>query len=87
VSQAVERVGRGNVAPTAEPALAPRTVQVLDHAAAAQAQGGQPLISSEHLLLDLLREGHGMAMTILRDFGVDTQQLEMKLLTMMRPTQ
>ena len=87
VSQAVERVGRGNVAPTAEPVLAPRTVQVLEHAAEAQAQGGQPLISSEHLLLGLLREGHGMAMTILRDFGVDAQQLKTKLLTAMQTEQ
>lgn len=87
VSQAVERVGRGAVAPTAEPALAPRTIQVLDYAAAAQAQGGQPLIGSEHLLLGLIREGHGMAMTILRDLGVDVQGLESKLLAMMQTDQ
>ncbi|MCE7987788.1 MAG: sigma-70 family RNA polymerase sigma factor [Caldilinea sp. CFX5] len=87
ISQAVERVGRGEVAPTTEPALAPRTVQVLDYAAEAQAQGGQPFIGSEHLLLGLLREGHGMAMTILRDLSVDTRQLETKLLTAMQSAQ
>lgn len=82
VSQAVERVGP----PTDEPKLAPRMVQVLDYAAEAQTQGGHSLIGSEHLLLGLLREGHGMAMTILQDLGIDAQQLEAKLLTMMHPT-
>lgn len=87
VSQAVERVGRGAVAPTTEPRLVPRMVQVLDYAAEAQAQGGQPFLGSEHLLLGLLREGHGMALTILRDLGINAQQLEAKLLAMMQPVQ
>lgn len=87
VSQAVERVGRSEVAPADEPKLAPRTVQVLDYAAEARTQGGQPFIGSEHLLLGLFREGHGMAMTILRDLGVDVQGLESKLLAMMQADQ
>ncbi len=87
VSQAVERVGRGEVTPTTEPTLVPRMMQVLDYATAAQTQGGQPFLGSEHLLLGLLREGHGMAMTILRDLGIDVQQLETKLLAMMHPAQ
>lgn len=87
VSQAVERVGRGEVAPTDEPRLAPRMVQVLDYAAEAQAQGGQPFIGSEHLLLGLIREDHGMAMTIFHDLGVDVQGLESKLLAMMQADQ
>lgn len=84
VTEAVERVGRGETPLTSEPAIVPRTVQVLDYAMAAQAQSNQPAISSEHLLLGLLREGHGMAMTILQELGVDPHQLETKLLAVMQ---
>ncbi len=80
IKRAIDQVGRGQESPLSEPTIVPRLVQVLDYAAAAKEQSSQPFIDAEHLLLGLLREGHGMAMTILHELGVDSNELQTRLI-------
>lgn len=86
VVETVERlVGRGQTAPDADPVLAPRVAHVLALATEAQMLMGHPQIGVEHLLLGIIREGHGMAVTILRELGADLEQVKMNLLDALKP--
>jgi ATP-dependent Clp protease ATP-binding subunit ClpC len=53
---------------------------VLELAEAAKLETHAPLIDTEHLLLGILREGGGMAVTLLQDLSVDLAELERQLL-------
>ncbi len=65
---------------TPAPHLVPRVLQVLDLAEAAKVETKVAQIDTEHLLLGILREGGGMAVTLLQDLGVDLAELERQLL-------
>lgn len=66
------------------PQLVPRVGQVLEFANTAREQTNAQYIDTEHLLLGILREGGGMAVTLLQDLGVDLPALERQLLATMR---
>ncbi|MEZ4664942.1 MAG: Clp protease N-terminal domain-containing protein [Caldilineaceae bacterium] len=53
----------------------PRAKQVLRLAAEAAQSNQAERIDTSHILLGLLAEGNGMAMTILRELGVNTEEL------------
>ncbi|MFN8494488.1 MAG: bifunctional nuclease domain-containing protein [Caldilineaceae bacterium] len=72
--------GRGLTAPMGEPVIVPRVIQVLEMAEEERRTHGQAEIGAEHLLLGILREGEGVAITILRELGVDLEQVRMQLL-------
>jgi RNA polymerase sigma factor (sigma-70 family) len=81
VARAVERlVGRGKSPPSTDPVLTPRVAHVLALATEAQMLMGHPQVGVKHLLLGIIREGQGMAMTILRELGADVKQMQVKLL-------
>ena len=65
---------------TPMPHLVPRMLQVLDLAQAAKEETHAAQIGTEHLLLGILREGGGMAVTLLQDLEVDLGMLEQQLL-------
>ncbi len=65
---------------TPAPHLVPRVLQVLELAEAAKAETNAAQIDTEHLLLGILREGGGMAVTLLQDLSVDLAGLERQLL-------
>lgn len=58
----------------------PRVLQVLELAEAAKHETQAPQIDTDHLLLGILREGGGMAVTLLQDLGVNLVLLEQQLL-------
>ncbi|MEZ4706887.1 MAG: DUF151 domain-containing protein [Caldilineaceae bacterium] len=74
-----EKVGCGQTPLFGERMLAPRAKQVLRLAAEAVQSSQAERIDTNHVLLGLLAEGAGMAMTILRELGVDTEELEKQL--------
>jgi RNA polymerase sigma factor (sigma-70 family) len=73
-------IGRGELAPVGEPMLVPRLAQVLEFAAEEQHKLGHPMIGTGHLLLGLVQEGEGMAITILRHLQVDLDQVRTRTL-------
>lgn len=84
IDAAIDRlVGRGDSSSWEEPIIVPRVATVLSLAVAASQQGRQSYIGTEHLLLGLLQEGNGMAITLLRDLGVDPVQVQVRLLELM----
>jgi ATP-dependent Clp protease ATP-binding subunit ClpC len=66
--------------PTPAPHLVPRVLQVLELAETVKNETNAAQIDTEHLLLGILREGGGMAVTLLQDLGVDLVELERQLL-------
>jgi len=80
IAEVFERlVTRGQVSPFHEPVLVPRVIQVLELAEEERHKYGQAEIGAEHLLLGILREGDGMAITILRELGVDLEQVQAQM--------
>ena len=73
-------IGTGSSA-RAMPQLVPRVIQVLELANVTREETGARYIGTEHLLLGILREGSGMAVTLLQDLAVDLAALEQQLLT------
>ncbi len=75
VRQAVEFViGRGTKPSTGETGLTPRAKRVIELAIDEARQLGQNYIGTEHLLLGLLREGEGVAASVLNSFGIALEQ-------------
>lgn len=79
-------VGRGQTPSPAEPVIVPRAVQVLELAEEERRTLGQPQIEADHILLGLIDEGHGMAMTILHELGVEPDQVQAKIRAAIKST-
>ncbi|GAB4560247.1 MAG: ATP-dependent Clp protease ATP-binding subunit [Anaerolineae bacterium] len=76
VARAVERtVGRGERAPFTKPTLAPRTKRVIELAVEEARLMGHHYIGTEHLLLGLVREGEGVAVSVLKQLGVSLDKV------------
>lgn len=79
INEAVVRlVGQEAQSPPSQPIIVPRMVKVVEYSLEAKNQLGHPALGTGHFLLGLVREGHGMAITILRNFNVDPEQLRIK---------
>jgi ATP-dependent Clp protease ATP-binding subunit ClpC len=79
VRGAVEKaVGRGSRAPFAKQSLSPQTKRVIELAFDEARRLGQPYISTEHLLLALIRESQGVAVGILRSLGVNPEDIRVQ---------
>ncbi|MDD4986071.1 MAG: Clp protease N-terminal domain-containing protein, partial [Dehalococcoidales bacterium] len=75
VRQAVEFVvGRGTKPASGETGLTPRAKRVIELAIDEARQLGHNYIGTEHLLLGLLREGEGIAASVLGSFGITLEQ-------------
>ncbi len=76
IIRAVERtVGRGERRPFGKPTLAPRTKRVIELAVDEARLMGHHYIGTEHLLLGLVREGEGIAVSILRSLGISLERV------------
>jgi hypothetical protein len=70
-----ERIG-GSPMPAGSPAFTPRAKKVLELSLREALKLGHNYIGTEHILLGLVREKHGLAMEILReDFGLEPAQI------------
>ena len=65
-----------------------RVKRVLEFAFRETMQLGQNYISTEHLLLGILREGNGVAVTVLTNMGFDTQTIKSAVMALIgKPSQ
>lgn len=76
-----EFIASGDEPFTALPVLVPRVIDVLKIADTSRDHAKATQIDTEHLLLGILQEGRGMAVTLLQDLAVDLAALEQQLLT------
>ena len=75
VRSAVEFIiGRGEKPSTGETGLTPRAKKVIELAIDEARQLGHNYIGTEHLLLGLLREGEGVASSVLDSFGITLER-------------
>jgi ATP-dependent Clp protease ATP-binding subunit ClpC len=75
VRSAVEFIiGRGEKAGAGETGLTPRAKKVIELAIDEARQMGHNYIGTEHLLLGLLREGEGVASSVLDSFGITLER-------------
>jgi ATP-dependent Clp protease ATP-binding subunit ClpC len=75
VRSAVEFIiGRGDKPGTGETGLTPRAKKVIELAIDEARQMGHNYIGTEHLLLGLLREGEGVASSVLDSFGITLER-------------
>ncbi len=75
VRSAVEFIiGRGEKPETGETGLTPRAKKVIELAIDEARQLGHSYIGTEHLLLGLLREGEGVAASVLDSFGITLER-------------
>lgn len=81
-----ETLGGGEVSPTQTPPIVPRSIQVLELAEAAREEMAHQYIGTEHLLLGILREGEGMAVTLLQDQQADLASWEREIVEMLSTT-
>ncbi len=67
-------IGRGEKPSTGETGLTPRAKKVIELAIDEARQLGHNYIGTEHLLLGLLREGEGVASSVLDSFGITLER-------------
>jgi Clp amino terminal domain, pathogenicity island component len=76
VSQQVEEIiGVGQQTPSGHIPFTPRAKKVLELSLREAMQLGHNYIGTEHILLGLLREGHGVAAQVLTKLGADDEQI------------
>ena len=77
VQAMVERLsgGQGTRTPFSKTELSPSTKRILEYAVEEARRLGQHYISTEHLLLGLARQNEGLAMDVLRKFGISAEQI------------
>jgi ATP-dependent Clp protease ATP-binding subunit ClpC len=85
VQAMVERLsGVGARSPFNKVELSPSTKRILELAVEEARHMGQHYISTEHLLLAMARQNEGMAMDILKKFGVSAEQLRRQTRRMLK---
>ena len=85
VQAMVERMaGMGTRTPFTKIDLSPSTKRILELAIDEARRMGQHYISTEHLLLGLVRQNEGMAMEVLKKFGVSAEQVRRQTRRMLK---
>jgi ATP-dependent Clp protease ATP-binding subunit ClpC len=86
VQAMVERLsgGPGTRTPFTKIELSPSTKRVLELAVEEARRMGQHYISTEHLLLGLARQNEGLAIDVLRKFGISAEQIRRQTRRMLR---
>jgi ATP-dependent Clp protease ATP-binding subunit ClpC len=85
VQSAVERLSSaGSPSPFQKIELSPSTKRVLEFGVDEARRMGQHYISTEHLLLGLARESQGVAMDVLRKFGISAEQVRRQTRRMLK---
>ncbi len=87
VTELVERItGPGRRTPFSQIDLTPRTKRVIELAVDEARRLGQHYIGTEHLLLGLIRQGDGVAIDILRQLGVNPDQIRREAMRALQET-
>jgi ATP-dependent Clp protease ATP-binding subunit ClpC len=86
VQAMVERMsgGPGTRTPFTKTELSPSTKRILELAVEEARRMGQHYISTEHLLLGLARQNEGLAMDVLRKFGISAEQIRRQTRRMLK---
>ncbi len=86
VQAMIERLagGPGTRTPFTKTELSPSTKRVLELAVDEARRMGQHYISTEHLLLGLARQNEGLAIDVLRKFGISTEQIRRQTKRMLK---
>jgi ATP-dependent Clp protease ATP-binding subunit ClpC len=86
VQAMVERLsgGPGSRTPFTKTELSPSTKRVLELAVEEARRMGQHYISTEHLLLGLARQNEGLAIDVLRKFGISPEQIRRQTRRMLK---
>ncbi|HHY81206.1 MAG TPA: ATP-dependent Clp protease ATP-binding subunit [Clostridiales bacterium] len=77
-------VGKGNYNFTEGFGYTPRTKRVMELSFYEARNLGHNYVGTEHLLLSLIREGEGVAARILKDSGVDLQNIREQIIKMLK---
>ena len=78
-----ETVGRGESTPSGHIPFTPRAKKVLELSLREALQFGHNYIGTEHLLLGLIREGEGVAATVLVGLGADLESVRQKVVQLL----
>lgn len=79
----VETIGKAGTAPSGSPPFTPRAKKVLELSLREALQLKHSYISTEHLLLGLVREGEGVAATVLVSLGADLSRVREQVIASM----
>jgi len=83
----VERIaGRGDYTGPGSPTLTPRTQRVIELAIDEAQRMGRAQAGTEHLLLGIIREGQGVAISVLRKMGLDLERVRLRATQMSQQT-
>jgi ATP-dependent Clp protease ATP-binding subunit ClpC len=77
-----ETIGMAGTAPSGSPPFTPRAKKVLELSLREAAERGDREIGTEHLLLGLVREGQGVAVTVLESLGVDPISVRLEVIAL-----
>jgi hypothetical protein len=78
-----ETIGMAGTAPSGSPPFTPRAKKVLELSLREALQLGHSYIGTEHILLGLVREGEGVAATVLINLGADLGRVRQKVVQLM----
>jgi ATP-dependent Clp protease ATP-binding subunit ClpC len=82
-AQVEEIIGAGNNPTAGPPPFTPRAKKVIELAFREALQLGHNYISTEHILLGLIREGEGVAAQVLQKLGADLHQVRQHVLQLL----
>jgi ATP-dependent Clp protease ATP-binding subunit ClpC len=77
-----ETIGVAHSAPSGSPVFTPRAKKVLELSLREALQMNHSYIGTEHLLLGLVREGEGVAATVLVSLGADLPRVRQKVMNL-----
>jgi hypothetical protein len=82
-SKVEETIGMARTSPSGSPPFTPRAKKVLELSLREALQMGHSYIGTEHLLLGLVREGEGVAATVLVSLGADGGRVRREVIKLM----
>jgi ATP-dependent Clp protease ATP-binding subunit ClpC len=78
-----EVVGLSGAMPSGSPSFTPRAKKVLEFALREALQLGDSYIGTEHMLLGIVREGEGVATTVLNSLGANPTRVRHEVIELM----
>jgi ATP-dependent Clp protease ATP-binding subunit ClpA len=85
--QVEEIIGRGQQPPSGHIPFTPRAKKVLELSLRESKQLGQDYIGTEHILLGLIHEGHGVAAQVLVKLGADLNRVRQQVIQLLHEHQ
>jgi ATP-dependent Clp protease ATP-binding subunit ClpC len=85
--EVLEAIGFSATDPNSSPPFTPRAKKVLELSLRESLQLGHNYIGTEHLLLGLVREGEGVAATVLVNLGLDLTRVRLEVMSLISEPQ